>query len=79
MRAIRSRPAVAFVTTGGVREIGVGRQNFYSLSGSFDRKISPRLSAGVSLAARKFTISGPDPKADLGGSLFIRNRFGSVR
>jgi hypothetical protein len=70
---------VAFITTGDVREIGVGRQNFYSLSGSFDRRISPRLSAGVSLAARKFTISGPDPKADLGASLFIRNRFGSIR
>jgi hypothetical protein len=70
---------VAFVTTGDLREIGLGRQNFYSLSGSFDRRISPRLSAGVSLAARKFTISGPDPKADLGGSLFIRNRFGSIR
>jgi hypothetical protein len=70
---------VAFVTTGELREVGVGRQNFYSLSGSFDRRISPRLSAGISLAARKFTVSGPDPKADLGGSVFIRNRFGSIR
>ncbi|NJC04492.1 hypothetical protein GGQ97_000285 [Sphingomonas kaistensis] len=71
--------AIAATTTDSARELGLGRQNFYSASGSFDRKISLRLSAGVNVAARKFTIGGPDPKADIGGSLFIRNRFGSVR
>lgn len=71
--------AIAATTTDSARDLGLSRQNFYSLSGSFDRKISPRLSAGVNVAARKFTIGGPDPKADIGGSLFIRNRFGSVR
>lgn len=71
--------AFAFTTTDAARDFGIGRQNFYSLSGSFDRKISPRLSAGINVAARKFTTGGPDPKADIGGSLFIRNRFGSVR
>ena len=71
--------SVSFVTTEAVPEIAVGRQNYYSVAGSFDRKISQRLSAGINLSARKFTYAGPDPKADFGGSLFIRNRFGSVR
>ena len=70
---------VSFVTTEAVPEFATGRQNFYSVAGSFDRKISQRLSAGINLAARKYTYAGPDPKADIGGSLFIRNRFGSVR
>ena len=67
------------MTTGAVPEINTGRQNLYTLAGSFDRKINTRLSAGVNLTARKYTFAGPDPKADIGGSLFIRNRFGSVR
>ena len=71
--------SVIFVTTGAVPEINTGRQNLYTLAGSFDRKINTRLSAGVNLTARKYTFAGPDPKADIGGSLFIRNRFGSVR
>ncbi|UUR06960.1 hypothetical protein [Sphingomonas glaciei] len=71
--------AIAGTTTDAGGNFAIGRQNFYSLSGAFDRKISPRLSAGVNVAARKLTIGGPDPKADIGGSLFIRNRFGSVR
>ncbi len=71
--------SVSFVTTEAGPEIAVGRQNYYSVAGSFDRRISQRLSAGVNLSARKFTYAGPDPKADFGGSLFIRNRFGSVR
>lgn len=68
-----------FVTTGASREIALGRQNFYSVSGAYDRKISTRLSAGVNLIARKFTVGGPDPDADIGGSIYLRNRFGSIR
>lgn len=71
--------SVSFITTEAVPEVATGRQNFYSVAGSFDRKISQRLSAGINLAARKYTFAGPDPKADIGGSLFIRNRFGNVR
>ena len=59
--------ALAFVSTGAARDVGLGRQNYYSLSGSFDRKINTRLSAGVNVAARKLTTSGPDPRADIGG------------
>lgn len=71
--------SVTFVTTEAVAELQTGRQNFYSIAGSFDRKINPRLSAGVNLVARKYTFAGPDPRADVGGSIFLRNRFGSVR
>lgn len=71
--------SVGFVTNEGDAAFGLGKQNFYTVSGSFDRKISQRLSAGIDLVARKSTIGGPDPKADVGGSLFIRNRFGTVR
>jgi hypothetical protein len=33
----------------------------------------------VTVAARRLNLAGPDPKTDVGGSIFIRNRFGSVR
>lgn len=69
----------AVVTTGAERELGFGRRTFYTVAGSFDRKMSDRVSAGVNLAARRLNTVGPDPKEDLGGSLFIRTRFGSVR
>nr|WP_314445838.1 hypothetical protein [uncultured Sphingomonas sp.] len=71
--------AVSLVTNDATEELALGRQNFYSVSGSFDRRFSPRLSAGVNLVARKFTVSGPNPDADVGGSLFVRTRLGSVR
>lgn len=71
--------SLAFVRTDAPSGIGFGQQNLYSLAGSYDKKISQRLSAGVTVAARKFTYEGVDPKADLGGTFFIRNRFGSVR
>lgn len=52
---------------------------YYRAVGSYTRKFGRRLSGGVNLAARKLVESGPDPKADLNGSLFIRYRFGSVQ
>lgn len=71
--------SLGFVTTGRVAPLGNERQNFYTAAASFDRKVNQRLSAGVSVVARKLNTFGPDPKADVGGSLFIRNRFGSIR
>ena len=67
------------VQSDAVRELGLGRQTLYSASGAFDRKLNERLSAGVNLVGRKFSVLGTNPKADLGASLYIRNRFGSVR
>ena len=45
----------------------------------YSRKIGRRLFAGVDLAARKVTQTGPDPSADLSLSAFIRYRFGDVQ
>jgi hypothetical protein len=52
---------------------------YYRASAEYSRKIGQRLFAGIDLSARKVTESGPDPKADVSGSLFIRYRFGDVR
>jgi hypothetical protein len=45
----------------------------------YTRRLSDRWFGGASLAARKIAQSGPDPKADVSGSLFIRYRLGDVR
>ena len=45
----------------------------------YSRKIGRRLFAGVDLAARKISQTGPDPNADLSVSAFIRYRFGDVQ
>lgn len=52
---------------------------YYRASAEYSRKIGQRLFAGLDLSARKVAESGPDPKADVSGSLFIRYRFGDVR
>jgi len=71
--------SAAVVQTAGLREIGLPKQTFYTLSGNYDRQISDRFSAGVNLAARKLAITGDDPKADLSASAFVRYRLGNVR
>ena len=45
----------------------------------YSRKIGQRLFGGVDLAARKISETGPDPRADLSASVFIRYRFGDVQ
>jgi hypothetical protein len=52
---------------------------YYRAAGAYTRRISDRWFGGVNLAARKLTENGPDPKADLNASLFIRYRFGDVQ
>ncbi len=52
---------------------------YYRASGEYSRKIGRRLFAGVDLSARKLAETGPDPKTDVSGSLFIRYRFGDVQ
>lgn len=71
--------SVGFVSTGRVREFNNGRSTFFTAATSFDRKVNDRVSAGVNVAARKLSNLGPDPKMDFSGSIFIRNRFGSIR
>ena len=70
----------AAVRTGNASRLDVGTSsNFYTLSTSYDRQIGDRLSAGVSGVARKLTQSGPNPKSDIGGTLFVRYRLGDLR
>ena len=45
----------------------------------YTRRLGDRWFAGVSVAARKSTEKGPDPKADISGSLFIRYRLGDLQ
>lgn len=52
---------------------------FYSLSGAYDRLINDRISAGVTLALRKASYGGTDPKTDIGGSAYLRYRLGDLR
>ena len=52
--------------------------NYASVAGSYSRRIGNRLFGGINLSGQKVTHNGPDPKADLTASLFIRYRFGDV-
>jgi hypothetical protein len=44
----------------------------------YDRKIGPRLFAGVSAGARKLYQNGPDPRMDFNGNVFLRYRIGDL-
>jgi hypothetical protein len=55
------------------------RSTYYRAAGAYTRRISNRWFGGVNLAGRKLTEQGPDPKADLMASLFIRYRLGDVQ
>jgi hypothetical protein len=52
---------------------------YYRAAAAYTRSFGHRLFGGVNLAARKITEKGPDPKADLNASLFIRYRFGDLQ
>jgi hypothetical protein len=52
---------------------------FYTLSAAYDRLINDRISGGVQFAWRKLSNVGPDPKSDLGGSVYLRYRLGDIR
>lgn len=53
--------------------------SYYHAAASYSRRFGGRLFGGINLAARRVTQNGPDPKADLNASLFIRYRFGNVQ
>jgi hypothetical protein len=52
---------------------------YFHAATEYTRSIGHRLFGGVNLAARKYAVSGPDPKTDFNASLFIRYRFGDVQ
>jgi hypothetical protein len=55
------------------------RSTYMHAAADYSRRLNDRLSGGVNLAARNIAQSGPDPKADVRGSLFIRYRLGDAQ
>ena len=55
------------------------RSTYLRGAASYSRRIGNRLFAGADLAARKILLTGPDPKADVTGTLFVRYRLGDIR
>lgn len=50
----------------------------FAASAVYTRKIAQRLSGGANLSARKIAQLGPNPRADVSGSLFLRYRLGDL-
>lgn len=66
--------------TGGYRIANqTGSSTFYAASAAYDRLINDRISAGVQASWRKLSFAGPDPKTDVGGSVYLRYRLGDIR
>jgi hypothetical protein len=55
------------------------RATYVRAAGDYSRRIGNRLFAGASVSGRKIGRDGPDPKADVSGSLFLRYRLGDAR
>jgi hypothetical protein len=54
------------------------RTTYISAVGGYDRKVGKRLSAGVNVGLRKVYQAGPDPDADLNGSVYLRYHIGDL-
>lgn len=54
------------------------RTHHFRLAASYSRRINTRLSAGADLSVRSLRRDGPDPNADIGGSVFLRYRLGDL-
>lgn len=52
--------------------------NYFRASVSYSRVINGRISGGADLSARLLRSEGPDPDADINGSLFLRYRLGDL-
>ena len=52
---------------------------YYHAAAEYSRSVGHRLFGGVTVSARKYAVSGPDPKMDFNASLFVRYRFGNVQ
>lgn len=53
--------------------------SYVRAAADYSRHFGRRLYGGAELAARKLTQTGPDPDADISGSLFVRYRFGDAQ
>jgi hypothetical protein len=74
------RALVTAATSSRISVIDDGRFRTSYLTGlvSYDRKVGNRMYAGVSAGARKLFQTGPDPRVDLNGSLYLRYRLGDL-
>ena len=71
-----SRYSTPFTTLSGST---LSHPSYFRGAADYTRKIGNRWFGGVSLAGRKVTQAGPDPKLDFSGSLYIRYRLGDLR
>ena len=55
------------------------RATYFRAAADYSRRFGGRWYGGVNLAARKISEDGPDPKADVTGSLSIRYRIGDIQ
>ncbi len=58
--------------------LGDFRSHHFRLAASYARRINTRLSAGADVGARSLRQDGPDPDADIGGTVFLRYRLGDL-
>jgi hypothetical protein len=54
------------------------KSTYFSGVLGYDRRVGNRLFAGVQGGARKLFQTGPDPKLDLNGSVYLRYRLGDL-
>ncbi len=52
---------------------------YYTAAGTYRRRFGDRLSGGIFVNARKLSQFGTDPRADVGGSVFLSYRLGDIR
>jgi hypothetical protein len=62
-----------------VTNLSFSRATYVRGAAEYARKFSGRWFGGVNLAARKLAESGPDPKADVSGTVFVRFRLGDAQ
>lgn len=55
------------------------KATYFRAAADYSRRIGNRLFAGATVSARRVAQSGPDPKSDFSGSLFVRYRLGDVQ
>lgn len=71
--------SVSFTHSSGLRGVtDASDSTYYSVSGSYQRKMRDRLSLGGNASLRKLDRAGIDPKLDASVSIFIRYRLGDL-
>ena len=79
IRALVSAATSSRVSAVSVIDEGRFRTTYVSGLAGYDRKVGNRLYAGASAGARKLFQTGPDPKTDFNGNLYLRYRLGDIQ